>query len=276
MFNKRLLIVEDDYDVAEMLLMYFTAHKFEVIHTDNGAAGVELARTKFPNLILLDVMLPEMNGYDVCASLRQIALTRHIPVIFLTQRDARADKVEGLELGADDYVAKPFDVDELRLRVQRSIERATRESLHERRTGLPTGQMVEEEIERANERNAGYHGYRFRIMGYEAFRDVYGFMSADQVIAFAARTIREAVTIHGTEHDFVGIQGDEFVVMTYADNPNLLTKQLTEDFNEGARAFYNFADADQGGVTVNEGSADEHIVPIMRLEAVEAGASAGS
>lgn len=275
MFNKRLLIVEDDYDVAEMLLMYFTAHQFEVIHTDNGANGVELARTKFPNLILLDVMLPTMNGYDVCLNLRQIALTRHIPVIFLTQRDARADKVEGLQLGADDYIAKPFDVDELRLRVERSIDRATRESLHERRTGLPTGPMVDDEVERANNTNTAYHSFRFHILGYEAFRDVYGFMSADQVIAFAARTIREAISLHGTANDFIGIVGDEFLVITYADNPNALAGEMTAAFNEGARAFYNFSDADQGGVKVNEGTADEHLVPIMQLEAVEAGASAG-
>jgi DNA-binding response OmpR family regulator len=271
MFNKRLLIVEDDYDVAEMLLMYFAAHKFEVVHTDNGANGIELARTKFPNLILLDVMLPEMNGYDVCFNLRQIALTRHIPVIFLTQRDARADKVEGLQLGADDYIAKPFDVDELRLRVERSIDRATRESLHERRTGLPTGPMVDDEIERANRSNRNYHAYRLQLTGYEAFRDVYGFMSADQVIAFAARNIREAVSIHGTENDFVGIQGDEFLVMTYAADTGPLLEQLMERFDEGARAFYSFTDADQGGVKVNEGTADERIVPIMTLTPNDAG-----
>lgn len=274
MSNKRLLIVEDDYDVAEMLLMYFSAKNYEVFHADTGFAGVELARTKFPNLILLDVMLPEMNGYEVCAELRQRSLTKHIPVIFLTQKDDRADKVEGLELGADDYIAKPFDVDELRLRVQRSIERATRESLHERRTGLPTGPMVDDEVARAIRLDENYTEYRFSVSGFEAFRDVYGFMAADQVMAFAANAIHEAVSEHGTDNDFVGIQDDEFVVMTYAKETDDLEKQLTGKFNDGARAFYTFMDADRGGVLVDEGTTAERVVPIMQLSRVESGAEA--
>ncbi|MEO1443783.1 MAG: response regulator, partial [Chloroflexota bacterium] len=90
MQTKRLLIVEDDYDVAEMLLMYFTAKQYEVYHADTGMGGIDLARKKLPNLILLDVMLPELNGYEVCAHLRNVSLTKHIPVIFRTQKDGRA------------------------------------------------------------------------------------------------------------------------------------------------------------------------------------------
>ncbi|HEX2621674.1 MAG TPA: response regulator transcription factor, partial [Phototrophicaceae bacterium] len=141
MNNSRLLLIEDDHDVAEMLIMYFTSHNYDVLHADGGLAGIEIARTKFPALILLDVMLPYMDGYDVCRQLRQTSMTKYIPILFLTQRDERAAKVKGLELGADDYITKPFDIDELRLRVQGSIRRATRENLHEARTGLPTGPL---------------------------------------------------------------------------------------------------------------------------------------
>ena len=126
MKNNRLLLIEDDHDVAEMLIMYFSSHKYEVLHADTGVEGIEIARSKFPALILLDVMLPFMDGYDVCIRLRQTPMTKFIPILFLTQRDERAAKVKGLELGADDYITKPFDVDELRLRVQGSIRRATR------------------------------------------------------------------------------------------------------------------------------------------------------
>lgn len=274
MLTKRLLIVEDDYDVSEMLLMYFTAHKYEVFHADNGREGIEIARSKFPHLILLDVMLPEMNGYEICANLRQTALTKHIPVIFLTQRDGRADIVEGLQLGADDYIAKPFDVDELRLRVNRSIDRASRESLHERRTGLPTGAMVEAEVERALKLGENYQEYRLTINGFDAFTDAYGFMAADQVMGFAAKTIHEALSVGGTENDFIGIVGDEFVVMTYAPDSNALIGKLTEAFNKGAKAFYTFADVERGGILVNVGTTSERLVPIMQLEHVRAQSNA--
>jgi CheY-like chemotaxis protein len=268
MSTKRLLIIEDDYDVAEMLLMYFQSHDYEVDHADNGPDGIELARRKFPNLILLDVMLPEMNGYEVCADLRSTSLTKHIPVIFLTQKDGRADTVEGLELGADDYIPKPFDVDELRLRAQRSIERATRESLHERRTGLPTGPMVEDEIDSAQRLGDPHHIYYFQIQGFEAFRDVYGFMSADQVMAFAAKTIREELSTYGTDNDFVGILEDTFIVLTYVTEDEKLLDHLTQQFNEKVKAFYTFVDVNRGGVLVDEGTDTEATIPIMRLKRV--------
>ncbi len=263
MAEKRLLIIEDDQDVAEMLLMYFTSHQYEVYHADNGHVGIEIARTKFPHLILLDVMLPYMDGYEVCLRLRHASLTKHIPVIFLTQRDGRADVVEGLQLGADDYIPKPFDVDELRLRVQNSIERATRESLHEARTALPTGPMVEEERARHLEDNATE--FKFEISGYDAFNDVYGFMASDDVMGFAARTIREAISQSGTPNDFVGIQGDHFIVLTHHEAPDGVIEALEAKFAEGVRAFYSFRDVDRGGVLINEGKDDERLVPLMTL-----------
>jgi DNA-binding response OmpR family regulator len=272
MQTKRLLIVEDDYDVAEMLLMYFTSHQYEVMHADTGAAGIELARRRFPNLILLDVMLPHMNGYEVCLHLRQTSLTRHIPVIFLTQRDARADIVEGLQLGADDYIAKPFDVDELRLRVRRSIERATSESLHEPRTGLPAGPMVEEEIERV----AGepVHRLHFAIDNFKVFNDKYGFMASDQVMAFASRSIREGVLAHGTDDDFIGVMGDEFVVLTHVEDADPMANMIINQFGQGVRAFYTYTDVEQGGILIDQGTEYETLVPLMSLAPLSSATSA--
>src|SRR5579859_5294152 len=127
-----------------MLTVYFSGQGYDVLHAQTGKDGVVLARARFPNLILLDVMLPDMDGFDVCRVLRTITITKTIPITFLTQKDGRSDKVAGLELGADDYVTKPFDVEELRLRVQASLRRSTRELLHDPRTGLPTLALIED------------------------------------------------------------------------------------------------------------------------------------
>src|SRR5258708_1783368 len=137
MSKKRLLVIEDDMDVAEMLIHYFTSQGYEVINAMTGGEGIAIARSKFPNLILLDVMLPDMDGFDVCKVLRTTTLTKYIPITFLTQRDNRADKVAGLEFGADDYVTNPFDVEELRLRIQGSLRRPTRAALQAPRTRVP-------------------------------------------------------------------------------------------------------------------------------------------
>lgn len=210
---RRILVIEDDYDVAELLLLYFGHQQYDIFHAEDGPRGIELARTRFPNVILLDVMLPHMDGYEVCRSLRQVSSTRYIPIIFLTQRDERAAKVRGLELGADDYITKPFDVDELRLRIGGCIRRATRENLHEPRTGLPTGALVAEEIaRRAADANCAV--LRLTITGFAAYSDVYGFMAANEAFGFASRCIQEVVRAGGTPDDFVGVEGDSFVILT--------------------------------------------------------------
>lgn len=261
MSQKRLLLIEDDFDVAEMLLMYFSAHGYDVIHAQQGAEGIELARTRFPNLIMLDVMLPDIDGYEVCLNLRQTSFTRYIPIIFLTQRDERANRVRGLELGADDYITKPFDIDELRLRVQGAISRATRESLHEPRTGLPTGQLVEDELVRHESAN----NFRFYLYGFDLYREIYGFMAANDVIGYAAHVIQSIIGEYGTNNDFVGILNDQFVVLTYHENAPALRYTIERQFEEGIKAFYSYRDIERGGVTVYEGTDHEQVVPLMRL-----------
>src|SRR5258708_28782549 len=166
MSKKRLLIIEDDADVAEMLVVYFTAQGYDVLNAMSGNEGVAMARAKFPNMILLDIMLPDMDGFDVAKVLRTTTLTKYIPITFLTQRDARADKVAGLELGADDYVTKPFDVEELRLRIMGSLRRSSRESLQDPRTGLPTTAMIEETHEKLATR-PGLNQLNMQLIGFQ-------------------------------------------------------------------------------------------------------------
>ena len=260
---KRILVVEDDYDVAEMLLLYFGTQQYEIFHAEDGPSGIEMARTHFPNVILLDVMLPHMDGYEVCRRLRQVSSTRYIPIIFLTQRDERADKVHGLELGADDYITKPFDVDELRLRITGCIRRATRENLHEPRTGLPTGALVAEEVARRS--GTDHTALRMTITGFDAYSDVYGFMAAGEAFEFAAHCIQDVVRSEGTPNDFVGVEANTFIVLTHAPDAAALEARIKAQFELGVRAFYTFADVDRGGVVVRAGSAGEALAPLMRL-----------
>jgi DNA-binding response OmpR family regulator len=268
MNDKRLLLIEDDHDIAEMLLMYFRAYHFDVLHADTGRGGIEMARAKFPTLILLDVMLPDMDGFSVCEEIRQTSITRYIPIIFLTQKDTRASKVRGLELGADDYITKPFDVDELRLRIQGSITRATRESLHEPRTGLPTGELVKEEIARRQTENTTFHQLTLNLSGFRKYGEVYGFMAAYEVLTYAARAIYEVVSKMGTMNDFLGFDDEHFVILTHANDPQALSKAIQQHFHEGVKAFYSFQDVEQGGLMVNTVTGVRELVPLMQLTAL--------
>jgi DNA-binding response OmpR family regulator len=262
MAKHRLLLIEDDFDVAEMLLMYFQSIEYEVLHADTGTEGIELARTRFPHLILLDVMLPDMDGYDICYRLRKMSLTKYIPTLFLTQRDERADKVKGLELGADDYITKPFDIDELRLRVVGAIRRATRENLHEPRSGLPTGSRIDEERQK---HGAAFEELVFKLHGFDTYSDVYSFLAANDAIYHAGKTIRDVLSEAGQNDAFVGIENNDFVVLVKKGDTSEVERHITDRFNEQVKTFYSYADANQGGIILRKGEEDETFVPMMSL-----------
>ncbi|MBI5957686.1 MAG: response regulator transcription factor [Chloroflexi bacterium] len=264
--KKRLLIIEDDVDVSEMLVTFFESQGYEVFHAEEGAEGITLSRSKFPNLVLLDVMLPDMDGFDVCKALRTTTLTKYIPITFLTQRDARADKVAGLELGADDYVTKPFDIEELRLRVQGSIRRASRDHLHEARTGLPSGPMIDAEHNRLLERE-GWHHLDITLSGFSAFREAYGFLSADEALGLAGQVLSGLITDLGTPNDFIGTPEEaHFVIFTHTLTIETFVTTLTERFTERVKTLYNFGDADRGYMLIKPGTDEERQEPLMSLK----------
>ena len=128
--NKRILVIEDEKDIVEALRYNLEKEKgFSVLSANTGDEGVNLAFQVKPNLIILDIGLPGLNGYEVCRMLRRDVETRDIPILMVTARVSESDKVLGLELGADDYITKPFGIRELIARVRNAIRR--RESEHD-------------------------------------------------------------------------------------------------------------------------------------------------
>jgi DNA-binding response OmpR family regulator len=214
MGKARLLIVEDDTDISNMLKIFFTGHQYEVDTALRGGDALEKTRQNLPHLIVLDIMLPDIDGFDVCRILRTNTRTSHVPIIFLTQKDERSDKLQGLELGADDYVTKPFDIEELKLRVQRAITRAEQQSLTDPRSGLPSGRLIEEQLRRII-RQDKWSLMDIRIKNFDAFKEVYGFVAGDDVLRFAAMLLGEVVDEVGTVNDFIGHPGgDNFIIIT--------------------------------------------------------------
>ena len=121
----RVLVVEDDEGIREMLKYNLSAAGFSVQEASDGASGLRTARTARPDLILLDLMLPGMSGFDFCRALRK---SSRVPIIMITAKDAEVDKIVGLELGADDYITKPFSIREVLARVNAVLRRAQPEA----------------------------------------------------------------------------------------------------------------------------------------------------
>jgi len=246
MGTARLMVVEDDVDIANMLKIYFTGLQFDVDVANRGRDALEKTRQVLPHLIVLDIMLPDIDGYEVCRTLRTNTRTSHIPVIFLTQKDERSDKLQGLELGADDYITKPFDIEELKLRVQGAIRRAERESLTDPRSGLPAGRLIEEQLRRII-REKSWALLDLRVNNFEAFKDVYGFVAGDDVMRFASMLIGEVVDELGTPNDFIGhAGGDNFIIITTNEEATLIRQRIKDRFAEEVQSHYNFIDRQQG------------------------------
>jgi diguanylate cyclase (GGDEF)-like protein len=246
MANPRLLVVEDDIDIANMLKIYFTGLQFDVDVANRGMDALEKVKHVLPHLLVLDIMLPDIDGYEVCRRLRSSTRTSHIPVIFLTQKDERSDKLQGLELGADDYITKPFDIEELKLRVQGAIRRSERESLTDPRSGLPAGRLIEEQLRRII-RATDWALIDLRVNNFEAFKDVYGFVAGDDVLRFASMMIGEVVDELGTTSDFIGhAGGDNFIVITTNEAATAIRQKLKDRFAAEVQSHYNFIDRQQG------------------------------
>jgi len=246
MGKARLLVVEDDIDIGNMLKIYFSGMDFDVDVAVRGSEALEKTKQVLPQLIVLDIMLPDIDGYEVCRNLRTNMRTSHIPVIFLTQRDERSDKLQGLELGADDYITKPFDIEELKLRVQGAIKRSERESLTDPRSGRPAGRLIEDQLRRII-REKGWALLDTGINHFDPFKNVYGFVAGDDVLRFTSLLIGEVVDEVGTTSDFIGhAGGDNFIIITTEEKAEPMKARLKERFDTEVLTHYNFMDRQQG------------------------------
>ncbi len=265
MGKARLLVVEDDVDISNMLRIYFGGMGYDVDAAMRGQDAIEKTRQVMPHLIVLDIMLPDISGYDVCKALRTNTRTSHIPVIFLTQKDERSDKLQGLELGADDYITKPFDIDELRLRVQNAISRSERESLTDPQSGLPAGRLIEDQLRRMI-RQKDWAFMDIRINHFEPFKDVYGFIAANDVLRFAGMLLGEVVDEFGSQDDFIGhAGGDNFVIITREASAQAIRSRLKTRFDQEVQTHYNFMDRQQGFILAPDEDGKMQQAPLMTL-----------
>ena len=211
--KSKILIVEDDLDVAEMLNAYFRVQGYEVFTVNWGEDGVRAAQTVLPDLLILDIRLPDIDGYEVARRVRTDRHTSQIPIIFLTEKRERIDRLQGFEVGADDYITKPFDVQELRLRVRNALKRVNQASLTNPVSGLPEGPLVEERLSEVIHKS-GWALLHISINHLDSFREAYGFVASDDVLRAISLMIHNTMKETGSTEDFIGhISPTDFVIV---------------------------------------------------------------
>jgi DNA-binding response OmpR family regulator len=243
--KSKILIVEDDPDVAEMLNAYFGVQGYEVFTVNWGEDGVRSSQTEQPDLVILDIRLPDIDGYEVAHRLRSDRRTKNIPIIFLTEKRDRADRLHGLELGADDYITKPFDVQELRLRVRNSLERKGQGSLTNPVSGLPEGTLVDEYLEKCIKENKQAL-LLVSLENLQAFRELYGFVASDDVLRAVSLMIYNAMREIDSADSFLGhLSATEFILAVSSSITSALAERIISRLEQSLDYFYPIRDRDQ-------------------------------
>jgi len=236
----RMMVVEDDRDTAEMLAAYFEAQGYVVMPVAWGADAVQQAQEAAPDLILLDIRLPDMDGFEVCKRLRSHRRTQHIPIIFLTEKRERGDRLSGLELGAVDYITKPFDMQDLRLRVRNSLRRSKYQTLVHPVTGLPNQQLVDERL-RGVVSQHNWAMLTIQAGGLDAFADRYGFVARDDALRALALLMNNSVKEGQSDPDssFVGqLSDDSFIIIVDAGRAAELRDRLLARIQQSTNFFF--------------------------------------
>ncbi|NDJ76709.1 MAG: response regulator [Chloroflexi bacterium] len=251
--KSHILIVEDDLDLSEMLNAYFRVQGYEVQTAAWGEDAVRLTQEVRPDLVVLDIRLPDIDGYEVCRRLRTHRRTQDVPIIFLTEKRDRVDKLVGLELGVVDYITKPFDIQELRLRVRNALRRANQASLVNPVTNLPEGPVVDERLGKVILENDPWAMLLMTIMGLDNFREMYGFVASDDVLRAVSLMMNNAVREVGNETDFIGhLAPHDFIIITGSEHLAGIRERVELRLNQSMEYFYPLKDRDKAKQAMEE------------------------
>jgi diguanylate cyclase (GGDEF)-like protein len=250
----RILVIEDEprlrFILERQLREAKDAH-YEIRTAEDGVKGLAEVFRDPPELILLDVMMPGLDGFEVCRRIKSNPLTSRIPVIFLTAKSTVDDRLRGLELYADDYLTKPWEQQELLFRVRNQLKTRRAQLFSNALTGLPGNVLIETEITRriaAGEKFAFLH---LDLDAFKAFNDHYGYVRGDALIRFTAALLHEQIQKHGGEGDFVGhIGGDDFVIITMPQRAQTVADSVRSEFDTRIGAQYDPSDRERGYITV--------------------------
>ena len=264
--GESLLVVDDDPFIARLLEIELKAAGYDVRVASDGEQALAAAQERPPQLVLADVMMPNMDGFELTRRLRQDPRTATVSVIMLTARGLSADKLEGFAIGADDYIVKPFDTPELLARIRGVLNRASDTRSLSPMTGLAGNIAIEDEIERRVAAADQFAVLYVDLDRFKAYNDRYGFLRGDEAIRETARVIGEAAAQIVGADTFVGhAGGDDFVVVVPPEHATATAQQIVQMFDEMVPALYDVDDRTNGYVEVTNRRGDLQRFPLLTL-----------
>jgi diguanylate cyclase (GGDEF)-like protein len=264
--GESLLVADDDPFIARLLEIELRAAGYDVRVASDGNQALELAQDRSPDLVLADVMMPNMDGFELTRRLRQDPRTATVSIIMLTARGLSADKLEGFAIGADDYIVKPFDTPELLARIRGVLRRAKEMRAQSPLTGLPGNVRIEEEIDQLVESGREFALLYADLDHFKAYNDHYGFMRGDQVIQATSSLLEEVSREVTGAEAFVGhVGGDDFVLIVSPDKATDVAEAVVARFDAEIPLLYDSDDRERGYVEVANRRGELQRFPLLSI-----------
>ncbi len=260
-----ILVIEDEQLIARLLKETLEMEGYQVAVVLNGKDAIPFALHEMPHLIIVDVMLPIMDGYEVIQQLRNHPKTMHIPILALSALGEPIDKIRAYDSDVDGYITKPFNTAELLARVRRQLRRI-RQSCLSPLTGLPGGLQVVRAINYKLCRPEPWSILYLDLDNFKAFNDVYGFLTGNDMIVLVSNICQKVVYEHGNADDFIGhVGGDDFIVVTTPEPANILCTQILSRYKEESIQFYRSEDVRRGSISGVDRKGRPYQFPLVSL-----------
>lgn len=263
---KKILVIDDEEDIRTAIQDFLETQEFEVVLAQNGKEGLAKLEKEQPDLVILDVELPDMSGYAVCQRIRSAASSRYTPVIMLTAHALEKEELHGLESGADDYLSKPFKPARLLARIETAIGRNERQLDANPLTHLPGNKEIFQEIQNRITHAPSFSVLYFDLNNFKSFNDRYGFVRGDQAIQLTGRILSEYFEASKSVNPFLGhIGGDDYVGIVNSHDPARLCEQIIARFNTQIVSLYDEEDRVRGKIMSVDRRGNQMEFPIMGL-----------
>src|SRR4051794_22234613 len=260
------LVVDDDVDIARFIEVNLRLEGFDVLVAHDGQEALEVIGDQLPDLALVDVMMPRIDGVELTRRLRSDPLTASLPIIMLTAKSLSVDKVVGLTAGADDYIIKPFDTLELIARVRSTLRRNAEVRAVSPLTGLPGNHRINEEIAARATGEDNFAVCHVDLDNFKAFNDRYGWLRGDDVITLLASALKAAGAEVGQPAPFIGhVGGDDFVVICAPEHVEAFTADCMQLFDRGVANLHDPDDVKAGFISIVDRQGNERRFPLVSV-----------
>lgn len=276
MEDKNSILIVDDVIENIKILIELLKDKYTTYFAKNGKSAIEMALSKKPDLILLDVIMPEINGYSVCKQLKEDERTKDIPIIFVSALHEIGDEANGLSMGAVDYITKPFSPPIVLARVNTHIRLSTAISELKRLysialdsnplTGLPGNNTIMKRVQTALDNKESVCVLYCDLDNFKAYNDRYGFAMGDKILLFTASVLSISTSVLGLKDVFIGhIGGDDFIAIIPSDVYKSFAEEVIKHLDFGITQFYSKEDVEAGRIVSVNRRGEKEEFPLVTV-----------